>query len=103
MYNCETCQAHKKGLCEPCTINGNSLCEENRKRSRKTPSVAAIVKSNHEGEGRMSNWIEVTDHENIEIDGEDINILYSEDKFGNNYIHFKKQMIIDLLAKEKAE
>ncbi len=51
----------------------------------------------------MSNWIEVTDPEDIEIDGEDINILYSNDKFGNNYIHFKKQMIIDLLAKEKTE
>jgi hypothetical protein len=39
MYNCLTCQAHKKNLCGPATINGSELCEANRKESRKTSSV----------------------------------------------------------------
>ena len=48
----------------------------------------------------MSNWIEVTDPEDIEIDGEDINILYETDSQGNNYIHLKKELIIDLLSEQ---
>jgi len=51
----------------------------------------------------MSNWIEVTDLKNIEIDGEDINILYSNDKFGNNYIEIKKELIMDLLTAQPCE
>ncbi len=51
----------------------------------------------------MSNWIELTDPEAFEIDEEDINILYSEDKFGNNYVHFKKELIADLLAEQSCK
>ena len=51
----------------------------------------------------MSNWTEVTDHDDIEIDGEDINILISGDKFGNNYIVIKKDLILDLLTGQPCE
>ncbi len=51
----------------------------------------------------MSFWQEIEDKDDVEIDGDDINVLTSSDNFGNNYIHFPKQWIIDLLEKEKTK
>lgn len=47
----------------------------------------------------MSNWIEVK-KENIEIDGDDINIMLKPDDWGNNYVTVK---IADVEAMIKAK
>jgi len=49
----------------------------------------------------MSTWIEITDENDIEIDDSDINILYSGDENGNNYIVVKKDIIVKLLKKSR--
>lgn len=52
----------------------------------------------------MSTWIEITDPDDVELDPETgrINILYSTDEFGNNYVTLPGSMIMDLL-KEKTD
>jgi len=52
----------------------------------------------------MSTWIEITDPDDVELDPEAgrINILYSTDEFGNNYVTLPGSMIMDLL-KEKTD
>ena len=45
----------------------------------------------------MSKWYDVP-KEDIEIDGEDINICLEGDKFGNNYCVVKKADILKLLG-----
>lgn len=49
----------------------------------------------------MSNWIKVG-IDDIEIDGDDINILYSSDYNGNNYVYVKLDDILKLI-KDKLE
>lgn len=47
----------------------------------------------------MSKWQDVPKEE-IEIDGEDINICLEGDKFGNNYCVVKKADMLELLSPE---
>lgn len=49
----------------------------------------------------MSIWHKVTEPDDIEIDGEDINILYKTDNQGNSYVYFKKSIITKLLGINK--
>ena len=51
----------------------------------------------------MSTWKEITDPENIELDGEDINILVSTDKDGNNYVYMKKDVFLRALLQQLIE
>lgn len=43
LHNCHTCQANKKGICKPCTINGRELCEQYRAEARKTSSIVKPI------------------------------------------------------------
>jgi len=53
----------------------------------------------------MSNWIEVDDPEDIDIDGDDIDIFIGNDKFGNNYVtiplSIMQEKILQYLEKHK--
>ena len=50
----------------------------------------------------MSTWIEITDPDDVELDPEtdQINILYSTDNFGNNYVTLSSSMIMELFKKQ---
>ena len=52
----------------------------------------------------MSKWITISDSENVGIatDGETLDICYSRDDFGNNYVEVPIEMIIKKL-KEAGE
>ena len=45
----------------------------------------------------MSTWIEVTDIDDVEIDGDDINILYDHSPNGNNYITVPVHLMVRVL------
>ena len=55
----------------------------------------------------MSNWIEVDDPEDIDIDGDDIDIFIGNDKFGNNYVtiplSIMQEKILQYLEKHKED
>lgn len=47
----------------------------------------------------MSNWIEIKkDDIDIDYDGEELNILYSHDNIGNNYVTVKIKDILDKIT-----
>jgi hypothetical protein len=50
----------------------------------------------------MSNWQEIK-KEDIELDGEDINIYLGSDDFGNNYVILKVKDVKDLLDNIKGK
>jgi len=52
----------------------------------------------------MSNWIEVTNKNLIDLsdDGTEINILYSQDNFGNNYVTIKTEDVVAKIKEWKA-
>ena len=45
----------------------------------------------------MSTWIEVTDIDDVEIDGSDVNIRYSHDRDGSNYITVPVHLMVRVL------
>ena len=53
--------------------------------------------------GKMSTWIEIKDPDDIEVDGDDVNIFYSQDNLGSNFITFKKEIIKKLLEKNEKQ
>lgn len=50
----------------------------------------------------MSHWIEIK-KEDIEIDGDDINISLEPDEFGNNYLTIKIMDVLELLEVERVD
>ncbi len=50
----------------------------------------------------MSHWIEIK-KEDIEIDGDDINISLEPDNFGNNYVTIKIMDVLELLEVERVD
>lgn len=48
----------------------------------------------------MSNWKDIK-KENVEIDGEDINIYLGYDEFGNNYATMKIKDVKELLEENE--
>ena len=51
----------------------------------------------------MSEWIEVKDFNDLDIDGEDLNILYEQDNFGAKYITIPMAFIVKILEEYKAK
>jgi hypothetical protein len=53
----------------------------------------------------MSTWITIKDKEDIDYDPKDntIDVLYSDDKFGNNYISIPVEFIKEILNKKTDE
>jgi len=48
----------------------------------------------------MSHWIEITNKEDIEIDGDDVEIYIGSDDAGNNYVTVPKKLLISLLLED---
>lgn len=53
----------------------------------------------------MSTWIEIKDQEDVEYDespmtAPTIDVLISDDEFGNNYVSIPLEFIINVLVKE---
>lgn len=53
----------------------------------------------------MSTWIEIKDQEDVEYDespmtAPTIDVLISDDQFGNNYVSIPLEFIINVLVKE---
>jgi len=46
----------------------------------------------------MSNWIEIKDRDDVEIDGDRLEIMLEPDDFGNNYVVVPLAFIKDALA-----
>ena len=41
----------------------------------------------------MSRWLEIEDIEDLEVEGDMLNVLYESDDWGNNYIQIPIEMI----------
>ena len=51
----------------------------------------------------MSQWLEIVDIEDLEIDVDNLNVLYDCDIYGNKYITIPIALITKLIEAEKAK
>lgn len=47
----------------------------------------------------MSEWLECKDKDDLEVDGEYLNVWFESDDFGNRYIQIPVDFIIEKLGK----